>query len=105
VRTFSIGNVPCGECRDCCFNQIIPLEDDEVGYEVEIRGGKRGLAHKENKDCWYLKEEGCGIYHQRPKVCREFDCRYITIKMSYAQAKLWRCGRAWKKGRKLLERL
>jgi Fe-S-cluster containining protein len=105
MRTFTIGNVPCGDCRMCCQNEIVPLEDTETGYEVEVRSGKRVLAHKENKDCWYLTAEGCGIYHQRPRICREFDCRVITTKVSKAQAVKLGCGDAWKKGRKLLEKI
>ena len=100
MRTFRIGAVPCGDCRMCCHNEVVFLDDSEVGYDVEIRGEKRVLSHKENKDCWYLDKEGCRIYHQRPRICREFDCRVIAAKISKTKALKLGCGDAWKQGRK-----
>ena len=33
------------------------------------------LAHKPNGDCVYLGDHGCGIWSERPWLCRDFDCR------------------------------
>ncbi len=102
MRTFRTGSVPCGDCRMCCENELVPLRDEEVGYEVEMVGGLRFLAHNGRK-CFYLTQEGCSIYARRPMICREFDCRVIAAKISKSKARKLRCEDTWKKGRKLLE--
>lgn len=102
MRTFRVGSVPCGTCRLCCENELVPLKDDEVGYEVEIRGDRRVLAHKPNKECVYLGEEGCSIYARRPSLCQDFDCRVLAVKLTKAKAAKVRCLDAWKQGRKRL---
>lgn len=47
----------CGACRQCCITTDI----------VEI-GKKAG------EPCRHLTESGCGIYDNRPEVCRAFEC-------------------------------
>lgn len=34
----------------------------------------RQMKHKKNGDCIHLTKNGCGIYSQRPRICRAFDC-------------------------------
>ncbi len=98
MKTFIIGQVPCGDCRLCCTNELVQVGWDENGFE--LRPGTRFLAMKDNKECVYLRPEGCSVYERRPKVCREFDCRYLAVKVSEAAARPFQD--TWKRGKELL---
>lgn len=43
------------------------------------------LKHQANGDCIYLGDHGCTIYDNRPRVCREFDCRLTFATTSREQ--------------------
>lgn len=49
----------CGECTACCLVFDIP----------EIQKQKHTLC----VNC----EEGCTIYHKRPKTCKEYECAWL----------------------------
>lgn len=51
----------CGECVACCTGVF---EFEEEGHKVA------------GKPCEFLTENGCSIYKNRPKVCREFNCAW-----------------------------
>ncbi len=71
----------CGGCRECCKGPVrnLPITDPAFLYDTYERGGKTYLATRDNGDCVYLVEGGCGIYERRPSVCRSYDCRdYVT---------------------------
>lgn len=54
----------CGECTACCvLPRISPEEDD--GFPE----GKPGYH-----PCSHLCASGCGIYDNRPKLCRNYQC-------------------------------
>lgn len=74
-------SVPCGPCRLCCFKQdVVRSAGDDAGLDwitVTLFGVGRvqTLLKKADGACVYLGDQGCTIYENRPKVCRDFDCR------------------------------
>lgn len=91
--------VPCKNCTLCCrgFQAIVlhpECGDDISRYQtVEIPHPLTGepasmIEQKPNGDCVYLTEKGCGIYDDRPVICREYDCRkqYMTLTKATRQA-------------------
>jgi Fe-S-cluster containining protein len=79
--------VPCGGCTACCrssyFVHIAPDETDtlrRVPRELlfpapGLPEGHVVLGYDDNGHCPMLVEEGCSIYDDRPRTCRNFDCR------------------------------
>ncbi len=81
--------VPCNSCTACCQGDGIFLHpehgDDPTLYETEEMGNPVTgevavkLKQKANGDCAYLdRGTGCTIWHKRPVICREFDCRVFA---------------------------
>lgn len=52
----------CGDCKACCEGQLI--------------GQAHGNFFGCGKACVFLTDAGCGIYDNRPKVCRGFQCAW-----------------------------
>ena len=79
----TIGDVPCNNCTLCCHMDIVRLlPGDPTNLQVERHPYLPGhwmLAHKPNGDCWYLGPTGCTIHKNRPQMCREMDCRMLSI--------------------------
>lgn len=80
-------DVPCGECTGCCISSYpIPLRpSDRVALErvpdrllqLPAAGGD-GLARMgfgEDGCCPMLQAGCCSIYADRPRTCRDYDCR------------------------------
>lgn len=73
-------DVPCGDCVSCCKSGMeIPLSFSMDAIWLACTVGPSGpdhLAKKEDgKTCYYLDDDKCTIYDQRPIVCRSYDCR------------------------------
>ena len=81
----SDGNEVCFDCdADCCRGfpsvKLTPAE-----YSALERLGATRLQFLLNGDhyliiehgCEFLKDNRCGIYNQRPSVCRHFSCSEI----------------------------
>lgn len=73
--------VPCNGCRACCYGPVTihpALGDDPSKYELTIIQDV-GIMIKRREDgsaaCRYLADNGCGIWKDRPALCRAFDCR------------------------------
>jgi Fe-S-cluster containining protein len=73
----------CIACQECCkwltFILTEPSEDLLNAYKVRncISKPIDGRWHIMVPNvCSHLKEAGCDIYADRPKVCREYDGRY-----------------------------
>lgn len=87
------GQPPCNGCILCCQKdaiRLVPGRDDLTRYQVEPNPyfpGQYMLAHKANGDCIYLTATGCGIYPDRPYMCRTADCRAIPMKISRQEAR------------------
>lgn len=95
------GNVPCGPCRACCRNELIPLipEDGDIveSYEHEMHfvptvGEIAVLRRKKNGECVYLGRDGCTIHGRAPAVCKAFDCRMFYLSKSRAERQALRQG-------------
>ena len=66
-------------CSKCCIETFMPLSLAdiarlrELGYKVNefvvIRGGERRLRNRDGK-CFFLTDEGCKVYNDRPTGCR-----------------------------------
>ena len=82
--------VPCGDCTGCCtssyFIHIRP-EDSHTLAKVPARflarapGRPRGhmlMGFSPDGLCPMLKESTCSIYQQRPRSCRDYDCRIFA---------------------------
>ena len=108
-----VGAVPCAGCVYCCLGDAVRLlpGDDVSTYKTEPHFALKGelmLAHNSDGNCVYLTEGGCGIWERRPIMCREMDCRLLTLTFSWTEAnKLNKEGMlkitVWRKGKDLLK--
>lgn len=94
----------CGSCTACCDRDLIVLHpecgDDPSRYDLVTVTHpftrQPALAIRPREDgkpgCRYLSRDpekpGCTIYHQRPAVCREFDCRKLVRSLTTRKMKL-----------------
>jgi Fe-S-cluster containining protein len=73
----------CIECRKCCVDVQIDTAYENSDREAIEFYRKRGFQVIKGEDgylvfeiaypCPQLRQEGCGIYARRPKVCREYS--------------------------------
>lgn len=56
----------CGGCTKCC-----------QGY---VKGEVKGIRFYRGRPCHFLKSEGCSIYEERPKMCKDFNCAWLDDK-------------------------
>lgn len=66
------------------------------------------LAHKPDGSCIYLTKEGCGIHSRAPKMCQQFDCRDLALKLTFTQARKLADKKMlpiaiWRKGKDLIK--
>jgi Fe-S-cluster containining protein len=83
--------VPCGSCTLCCSLLAPSLTPDEVSsgkYPISLTAATKEIfvidptvgpvvTMFKNKQggCAMLIDGKCSIYEDRPKACRQFDCR------------------------------
>lgn len=79
--------VPCGDCTACCHSSyFIHIEPDEAETLTRIPkellfaapGLPKGhvlLGYDEHGRCPMFIDNKCSIYEQRPRTCRQYDCR------------------------------
>src|SRR5947209_18423059 len=53
----------CGECKECCV--VLPILDEE-------------LSKPGHQPCKHLCGCGCDIYKERPGVCRDYECLWLS---------------------------
>jgi len=82
--------VACGECKACCdssyFIHIRPQEKRTLGridprILFEVPGMPPGhvlMGYDHHGNCPMLVEGKCSIYSDRPKTCRNYDCRIFV---------------------------
>lgn len=81
--------VPCGECVGCCSSSyFIHLTPEDAAVELipkELLFPAPGLSEGhyimgyDNKgQCPMLNNSKCSIYENRPKTCRDYDCRVFS---------------------------
>lgn len=61
----------CGPCAACCTVLTVP-----------------GVSPA-GQPCPHLAEQGCGIYAQRPDVCRTWSCQWIQDNLHRKPARLF----------------
>jgi Fe-S-cluster containining protein len=83
-------HVACGECRGCCTSSMFVhvRPDDAPALSVipkrllvRAPGQPRGhllLGFTDDGSCPMLKHRECSIYEQRPRTCRDYDCRIFA---------------------------
>lgn len=73
---------------ECCKTLVIPFhyyklgEDDIKFYKMrgtEFITTDKGPFMVLPFPCPYLTDEGCSIYKNRPKICREYDGREVLF--------------------------
>jgi hypothetical protein len=79
-------DVPCGTCTACCWygrtDVKVAEEKAEDLAHMEIERDERGafLKHRADGACIHLgKSGGCTIHAHRPRVCRDYDCRVMSL--------------------------
>lgn len=80
-------DVPCGSCTGCCtsgyFIHIGPDETDTLARIPRpllfpapgLPPGHVVLGYDERGHCPMLVDGACSIYEDRPRSCRQYDCR------------------------------
>lgn len=68
----------CGSCNACC--EVLGFTGEWKMYdrynEAESFGVEFGYYEDCNKLC--TKTKKCTIWHDKPRICNEFNCYYIT---------------------------
>ena len=80
-------DVPCGTCTACCrSSQFVLVTPDDVGAIAHIPNellfpaplqpkGYLVMGYNEQGHCPMFVDNQCSIYDNRPRTCREYDCR------------------------------
>lgn len=75
-------DVPCGDCIQCCVGLSPYLTPEEMMsgkyiYSLTNTGTDIPVISipRTERGCVYLLDNKCTIYNDRPKACRQFDCR------------------------------
>src|SRR5688500_17002346 len=71
----------CGECRACCIT---------LGFQA--REGEASFEKPYGVPCPHLVQIGCGIYAERPPVCRRFECGWLQAPNLPEALRPDRCG-------------
>lgn len=83
-------HVPCGACRGCCRSSMfIHIQPDEKQTLLRIPrallfpapGLPKGhvlLGYNDRGECPMLANGECSIYEDRPRTCRDYDCRVFA---------------------------
>ncbi len=71
----------CGECRACCVVLGFEAHPDEAPFRKP-----------HGTPCPHLIQIGCGIYSERPPVCRRFQCGWIQATNLPEALRPDRCG-------------
>ena len=81
-ETLPDSNVPCGDCNRCCsLSPHLSSEEFESGKYIytflKIPNENHPVVAipRNSLGCIYLINGKCSIYDDRPKSCRQFDCR------------------------------
>lgn len=87
LRGHQDADVPCGSCNACCrssyFIHVEPNDHaaiasipDELMFPAPgLPSGHKIMGYNENGCCPMLVQGKCSIYDQRPRTCRQYDCR------------------------------
>lgn len=82
--------VPCGECTACCrASYFVHIAPDETRTLARIPKpllfpapgrppGHMVMGFDSEGRCPMLRDGACSIYDQRPRTCRDYDCRIFA---------------------------
>jgi Fe-S-cluster containining protein len=82
--------VPCGSCTACCRSFLfIHIKPDETRTLARVPkqllfpapGSPKGhvlMGYNHKGECPMFVENRCSIYDDRPRTCRDFDCRVFA---------------------------
>lgn len=79
-------DVPCGDCVGCCISSYpIPLRPEDARARAEVpeafllgrtaHGERWMMGFREDGRCPFMNAGKCDIYAERPRTCRDYDCR------------------------------
>jgi hypothetical protein len=79
--------LPClrHRCVACCLQTEMPLTEDDVkrieklGFkrtEFIFEAGEETRLRNVNRTCFFLKDERCSVYEERPEGCRIYPLIY-----------------------------
>lgn len=77
ISTANMKPLECGSCTQCCRGpgrgelRVKPSPH----YATRDNMGEHFLLNKPNGDCVHVTDQGCGVYENRPDVCKQYDCR------------------------------
>ena len=78
----------CLSCLECCRTLAIPfdhysLDEDDIKFYkmrgVELLTITQGPYLLVPSVCPHLTENGCDIYKDRPKICKDYDGREVPF--------------------------
>src|SRR5665647_3042565 len=84
-------DVPCGTCTACCRSaQFVHIGPNETATLARIPAellfpapglpaGNVLLGYDELGNCPMLVDDRCSIYEDRPRTCRVYDCRVLSL--------------------------
>ncbi len=89
-RTGADVAVPCGDCRACCTSSLfVHVGPDEARTLARVPAellfpapdmpeGHRVMGYDRRGHCPMFRDGECSIYKDRPRTCRQFDCRVFA---------------------------
>lgn len=88
LRGEADADVPCDGCTGCCISSyaIALRPTDAVALErvparhlrLPVDGGLAFMGYREDGTCPMLQAGRCTIYGDRPRTCRDYDCRIYS---------------------------
>lgn len=70
--------VPCGTCTACCWGYNVgPVGDETARACWRLENGT--IPHRDDGSCIHLVHGKCTIYQSRPRACRVYDCRTMSV--------------------------
>lgn len=86
LRGEAEADVPCDGCVGCCVSSYyIPLRPADAVALLRVpdrylqwpaaKGDVARMGYREDGTCPMLVERRCTIYADRPRTCRDYDCR------------------------------
>jgi len=66
----------CGDCNVCC--EVMGFTGEWAEFDRYKEAEKYGVVFDVWEDCNKLCDNKCTIWNDKPRICDEFNCYYIT---------------------------
>ncbi len=66
----------CGDCHACC--EVLGFTGEWKEYDTHNEADKYDINFGAWQTCNKLCDTGCSIWNNKPKICDDFFCSYIT---------------------------